>query len=299
MAHVSLIPVTDLHRWERNPRLHPDTNIAQLCASLREFGLARLPVLATWPGQTEGCIIAGNGITAALKRMYEADPAHPPQGVDPGSPWMIPVRPRTFDSQLAAEKYGLVDNWSTEASEDDPLLVAPILQELQAFGDDLTGLFLSVDEVGILLGMPDPDGTPEGEGQGDGSDGDASDADSPIGDSKYTTKIKIPVYEPKGKKPEVTELFNNAKTLELRAEIDAANLPDEVAAFMRIAADRHTSFHFRNIAEFYAHADAKTQALMERSALVIIDYNKAVENGFVKMSERLRLLVKEEAPKDA
>ena len=153
--HVKLIPITDLHRWERNPRLHPDTNIAQLCASLREFGLARLPVLATWPGQTEGRIIAGNGITAALKRMHEADPAHPPQGIDPGSPWMIPVRPRTFDSQLAAEKYGMVDNWSTEASEDDPLLVAPILQELQACGDDLTGMFLSESE---LMAMLDPVG---------------------------------------------------------------------------------------------------------------------------------------------
>lgn len=172
MDHVSLIPVTDIHRWERNPRLHPDSNIAQLCGSLRQFGLARLPVLATWPGQTEGCIIAGNGITAALKRMYEADPAHPPQGVDPGSPWMIPVRPRTFDSQLAAEKYGLVDNWSTEASEDDPLLVAPILQELQAFGDDLTGLFLSVDEVGLMMNPPNDTPEPE-DTEVKGGDGEA------------------------------------------------------------------------------------------------------------------------------
>jgi hypothetical protein len=124
--------------------------------------------LATWPGQTEGRIIAGNGITAALKRMHEADPAHPPQGIDPGSPWMIPVRPRTFDSQLAAEKYGMVDNWSTEASEDDPLLVAPILQELQAAGDDLTGLFLSEDELGVLLNPPDP--TPDPQPEGDQSD---------------------------------------------------------------------------------------------------------------------------------
>ena len=151
MDHVSLIAVTDLHKWERNPRLHPDSNIAQLCASLRQFGLARLPVLATWPGQTEGRIIAGNGITAALQRMYEADPAHPPQGVDPGSPWMIPVRPRVFDSQLAAEKYGMIDNWSTEASEDDPALVLPILQDLQLAGDDLTGLFLPMSEITAML----------------------------------------------------------------------------------------------------------------------------------------------------
>lgn len=153
MAHVSMIPVTDLQKWERNPRLHPDTNIAKLCASLRQFGLARLPVLATWPGQTEGRIIAGNGITTALQRMFEADPTHPPQGVEPGSPWMIPVRPRIFDSQLTAEAYGLADNWSTEASEDDPLLVAPILQDLQSVGFGLDSLFKEEHE---LLSMINP-----------------------------------------------------------------------------------------------------------------------------------------------
>jgi len=147
MDHVKLIPITDLHRWERNPRLHPDTNIAQLCASLREFGLARLPVLATWPGQTEGRIIAGNGITAALLYLYQNDPQHPPRNVIAGTPWVIPVSPCYFDTQLAAEKYGMVDNWSTEASKDDPLLVAPILQELQAAGDDLTGLFMEEHEI--------------------------------------------------------------------------------------------------------------------------------------------------------
>jgi len=154
MAHVSMIPVTDLHRWERNPRLHPDSNIAQLCASLRQFGLARLPVLATWPGQTEGRIIAGNGITTALQRMYEGDPAHPPQGVDGGTPWLIPVRPRHFDSQLAAEEYGLVDNWSTEASVDDPLPVTTILTELQDNGFDMSGLFKSDEDLALLLNPP-------------------------------------------------------------------------------------------------------------------------------------------------
>jgi len=195
----------------------------------------------------------------------------------------------------------MVDNWSTEASEDDPLLVAPILQELQAAGDDLTGLFLSEDELGMFTNpVADEANMGGSESDGDGDDDDeGGKANGAIGDPKYTTKIKIPVYEPKGKKPEVTELFDNAKTLQLIADIDKAELPQDIAMFLKLAAMRHTSFNFKNIAEFYAHADATVQALFENSALVIIDYNKAVENGFVKMSERLRLLVRQEEPKDA
>jgi hypothetical protein len=71
------------------------------------------------------------------------------------------------------------------------------------------------------------------------------------------------------------------------ADIRAANLPKEVEEFLMLAAERHTAFHFRNIAEFYCHADATTQDLMERSGLVIIDFDKAIEYGFVHMTDRL------------
>jgi hypothetical protein len=33
--------------------------------------------------------------------------------------------------------------------------------------------------------------------------------------------------------------------------------------------------------------DSATQDLMERSALVIIDYDKAIENGFVELSQAM------------
>ena len=60
---------------------------------------------------------------------------------------------------------------------------------------------------------------------------------------------------------------------------------------MRYAAERHTIFNFRQIAEYYCHADAKLQDLMERSGLVIIDFHKAIEYGFVHLTERLGQLV--------
>lgn len=60
------------------------------------------------------------------------------------------------------------------------------------------------------------------------------------------------------------------------------------------AATRHYAFNYKNIAEYYAHAPAEIQELMEESALVIIDYNNAIRNGYVQLSEDLKSLVESE-----
>lgn len=104
----------------------------------------------------------------------------------------------------------------------------------------------------------------------------------------YTNKIVSPIYEPKGPKPKVDSLFNSSKTESLLKEIEKApKVPKEVKEFLTVAAYRHTVFDYREIAEYYSHAPAEVQNLMERSALVIIDFKKAIENGFVVLSEKL------------
>jgi len=115
----------------------------------------------------------------------------------------------------------------------------------------------------------------------------------------YTSKIISPIYEPKGERPPVKELMDRTKTTKLLNEIEAADLPSAVAEFLCFAAERHTVFNFRQIAEFYCHADAKVKDLFEKSGLVIIDFNKAIENGFVNMTEQLgRLADIEEGGED-
>ena len=106
-------------------------------------------------------------------------------------------------------------------------------------------------------------------------------------DDKYTKKIIPPIYEPKGEEPGLDELMDREKADKLIAEIEKAEIPEDVAMFLKASAERHIVFHFGKIAEFYCHADAKVQDLMERSGLVIIDFDKAIENGFVHMTERL------------
>ena len=107
-------------------------------------------------------------------------------------------------------------------------------------------------------------------------------------DGIYTKKIQIPIYQPTGEKPTLEQLVDRSKTVELIKEIDdAEGVPQDVKAFLRQSAQRHSIFDYEKIAEYYAHAPAEVQALMEKSALVIIDFNKAIENGFVAMSEKL------------
>ena len=46
-------------------------------------------------------------------------------------------------------------------------------------------------------------------------------------------------------------------------------------------------FEYRKVADFYAHASADIQDLMELLALVVVDYDKAIELGFVQLSAEI------------
>jgi hypothetical protein len=119
-------------------------------------------------------------------------------------------------------------------------------------------------------------------------------------DETYTSKIVSPIYEPKGERPPLSALIDRGKTEELIAGIDAAGLPSDVATFLKFAAERHTVFNFRQIAEYYCHADKTIQELMEQSGMVIIDFKKAIEYGFVHLTERLGAIADiEEGENDA
>jgi len=101
----------------------------------------------------------------------------------------------------------------------------------------------------------------------------------------YSRKIEAPIYDIKGEKPAPADLYDEEKAQRLRKSIADADVPDDIRRFLEIAADRHTVLNFARIAEFYAHSSAEVQELMEQSALIIIDYDRAVEDGFVKLAE--------------
>ena len=250
-----------LHGWEKNPKRHPDAQVADLMKSIKRFGWGAV-ILA----RPNGEIIAGHGRMEAAKRLGLAK---------------VPVRWLNLDP-TEAHLLALADNKLTEIGEWDDALVREILEGAKQEGADLTGLGWSEDELSEVLS-----GSTE---LGDSSKGV---------DDTYTRKVEAPIYEPKGPKPKPSELVDTSKTDELIAGINATDLPKEIADFLRHAAQRHTVFHFARIAEFYAHSNPEIQDLMERSALVIIDFDKAIENGFVRMTERLGHLADLEGFSDA
>lgn len=109
-----------------------------------------------------------------------------------------------------------------------------------------------------------------------------------VDEEKYTKKIEAPIYEPKLKnQPSISELYDDAKTQKLIQEIDDADIGEDSKKFLRLAAFRHCVFNYSMIAEFYAHSSEGTQQLMENSALVVIDLDNAIKNGFVQMSNEI------------
>lgn len=106
--------------------------------------------------------------------------------------------------------------------------------------------------------------------------------------SQYSLKIEPPTYEPKYQKPHLLELVDKSKTKRLLKEIDQSNLPYDEKTFLMDAARRHNVFNYEKIADYYANSSPEMQRLMERSALVIIDFEQAIELGYVQLSEEIK-----------
>lgn len=251
-------PLTWFQPYAQNPKLHPERQLEVLESSLREYGWT-YPILA----RSSGEVIAGHGRLLAAQRL----------GLE-----TAPVIIADHLSEEQVRAYRLVDNRSAELGEWGKPDLSAEIRALAAEGVSLAGLGFSHDDLKALMGTKVPGGTPL----------------DPEHD--YTRKIVAPIYEPKeAEAPPCSALVDTTRRDALRAEIEAAEgIPEDVRAFLLLAAERHLRFQYRPIAEFYCHADERTQRLMEASALVIIDYEHAIEKGFVKLSKRLLELADED-----
>jgi hypothetical protein len=247
---IEQIPIGLLAPYARNARTHSEQQIAQIAQSIQEFGFCN-PVLI----DSANGIIAGHGRVLAAQKLG-----------------MESVRCIRLGHLTDAQKraYVIADNRIALSSGWDEDLLKIELGELHADEFDMSLLGFDVDELERLLSLES-----------------AAADQAPAADDTYTAKIVSPIYEPKGECPAIADLYDHSKTAQLLTDIRKAELPKEVAQFLMLAAERHTSFHFRNIAEFYCHASPEIQDLMERSGLIIIDFKKAIEHGFVHMTERL------------
>lgn len=120
------------------------------------------------------------------------------------------------------------------------------------------------------------------------------DVGSNYDNNRYTNIIPKIQYVPRTNyKPSEISLYNLEKYNNLVKEIKSKNLDSEIEKFLLYSATRHIVFDYQQIAEYYSHSDKEVQELMEKSGLVIIDFEDAMENGFIKLQKNLMELYNE------
>lgn len=163
--------------------------------------------------------------------------------------------------------YRIADNKLTDLGEYDVEMLQLEVQELQEMQFDVE-----------LLGM-DLEATPEDVLHSTETTG---------GDNPYTKKIEVPLYEPKNEKPVLADIYNSEKYNMLCENIKKSSVTEEEKTMLIAAATRHIVFNYELIADYYSHSTGEFKELAEELALVIIDFEKAIRNGYVKLSESIK-----------
>ncbi|MDJ0391069.1 site-specific DNA-methyltransferase [Roseomonas sp. E05] len=139
-------PLARLTPYARNARTHSDAQVAQIAASIREWGWT-VPVLV----DEAGTIIAGHGRVLAAQRLALTE---------------VPVMVARGWSEAKRRAYVLADNkLALNAGWDEAMLRAE-LADLAGMGADLSLTGFSAEEVAALTaegaaGLTDPDEVPE------------------------------------------------------------------------------------------------------------------------------------------
>lgn len=117
-------------------------------------------------------------------------------------------------------------------------------------------------------------------------------------DSKYTLKVEVPQYLPSAVCPDLSELLDTTKYYQLLHDIEKSDVSEQEKQFLRLSATRLIGFNFSLIADYYSHADKEMQELMEKQALVIIDIEDAIANGYVEYSKTMDSLLRKQLEKN-
>ncbi|HEV7255899.1 MAG TPA: DNA methyltransferase [Mesorhizobium sp.] len=142
---VSYRPLSELIPYARNARTHSDGQVAQIAASMREYGWTN-PVLV----DGESGIIAGHGRVLAARKL----------GLD-----QVPVIELGHLSPAQKRAYVLADNKLALNAGWDEELLGVELADLQELGFDLALTGFGADEITALTsrgspGLTDPDEVP-------------------------------------------------------------------------------------------------------------------------------------------
>ena len=245
--------LSEIIPYENNPRRN-DEAVDKVAKSIREFGyVTKIAV------DENNVIISGHTRRKALLTLHPDD--------DP----VIEVI-KVHDTPERIKALRIIDNKVGEfATWDDELLEKEIAEITE----------MDMSEFGFTDDFLE-------EQKGEDSDTEQESKE----DEGYTAVINTPQYVPMGIDAPLESLVDTSKTDILLKEIEESDIPDEVKDFLRFGAYRFLKFDYMKIAEYYANAPAEVQDLFEREALVIIDYDDALKEGFVKTSKTLNEILK-------
>ena len=99
-------------------------------------------------------------------------------------------------------------------------------------------------------------------------------------------------YEPKEEK-NVNNLLDVTEYTELIAKINGSNLTVAQKEFLRLAASKFIRFRYDKMADYYADASLEMRQFMERLHLVVVDYQNAIENGYIQFKEDFNKLIED------
>ena len=250
-SHDAMVSIDQLSEFPTNYNEHGEKQLDLLGKIITEQGW-RNPVVIS---KRSNYVIRGHGRIEAARRIGLSE---------------VPVDYQDYDSDMQ-EKLDLVaDNQIAKLANPNNAILSDLLLELDSHNIDmdLTGFDSDALVDFMLPVIPEPD----------------MGADNP-----YTTRTGTPIYEPKeSEAPLISSLYDESKVQQLTSEIEQVkDLDPEIKEFLIHSAQRHRKFHFNKIAEYYAHADKDVQRLFENSALVIIDFDAAIEQGYVSLRDEL------------
>ena len=253
---IQLVDTSKLVLNPKNNNKHPPEQIERLAKLIKHHGF-RNPIVIS---NRTGFVVAGHGRIEAARKL----------GVN-----QIPVMYQDFESEAQEYAFMTSDNAIASWAEID---LSMVNYEMVDFGPDFDLDMLGLKNFTLDLSDLGQNNGPNSVGQ------ETLD--------NYSKKIASPVYTPKkDTPPPISELFTIEKYESLVKEIKDKKLSKEIELFLISSASRHIVFNYENIAEFYCHQHSDIQDLMEKSALVIIDFNKAIEGGFVKLTQEIQEII--------
>ena len=251
--NIVKMKVSELIPYINNPR-NNENAVDKVASSIKEFGFKN-PIEI----DKNNVIINGHTRLLASKKLGLKE---------------VPVIVADDLSEAQVKAFRIADNKTSEYVTWDEELLKIELEQLEEMNFDLDDLNIDYSDFGLEIDLEDIEEEFES-------------------DNVYTKEINIPHYEITGECPLLTDLVKEEKTNSLIERINNSNIPQGIKDFLIKASYRHLAFNYQNIAEYYAHADKEVQELMEESALVIIDYDNAIRNGYVQIKEAINEMIEE------